>query len=103
MPRTKKGTPPSYRKHSKGQAVVTLPDGLGHRRDVLLGPHGSRESGKESARALAEWEAAGGPPPEASPPPSTGISVNELLLAYGAHAEQHYRHTDGSPTSEVDE
>ena len=34
---------PSYRLHKQsGQAVVTLPDGLGGRRDVLLGPHVNR-------------------------------------------------------------
>jgi hypothetical protein len=33
--------PPSYRLHRQsGQAIVTLPDGLGGRRDVLLGPYG---------------------------------------------------------------
>src|SRR5262249_12926131 len=51
---------PTYRFHkSSGQAIVTLPDGLGNRRDVLLGPHGSAESPAEYARVLAEWEAAG--------------------------------------------
>jgi hypothetical protein len=38
MPRTKKGTPPSYRKHAKGQAVVTVRQQDGRRRDILLGP-----------------------------------------------------------------
>jgi len=37
---------PCYRKHRQiGQAVVTLPDGLGTRRDILLGkfePNGVR-------------------------------------------------------------
>jgi hypothetical protein len=32
---------PSYRKHRQsGQAIVSLPDGMGRRRDVLLGKHG---------------------------------------------------------------
>jgi integrase len=30
------------------------------------------------------------------------LTVNELILAYWRHAEQHYRHSDGSPTSELD-
>ena len=38
MPRTKKGTPPSYRRHSSGQAVVTVRQTDGQRRDILLGP-----------------------------------------------------------------
>jgi hypothetical protein len=37
-----------------GQAVVTLPDGLGGRRDVLLGNHGTPESRAEYLRVLAE-------------------------------------------------
>jgi hypothetical protein len=42
---------PSYRLHRQsGQAVVTLPDGLGGRRDVLPGRHGTPESRAEDAR-----------------------------------------------------
>jgi hypothetical protein len=41
---------PSYRRHKQsGQAVVTLPDGLGGRRDILLGQYGSKESRLEYA------------------------------------------------------
>jgi hypothetical protein len=51
---------PSYRKHSQsGQAVVTLPDGRGHRKDVLLGRYGTRENRMEYARVIPEWEASG--------------------------------------------
>src|SRR5262245_18809066 len=51
---------PSYRRHKQsGQAIVTLTDGLGGRRDVLLGKHGSKESRVEYARIIAEWEANG--------------------------------------------
>ncbi len=51
---------PSYRKHRQsGQAVVTLPDGLGSRRDILLGKFGTRESRMEYARVVTEWEAVG--------------------------------------------
>src|SRR5262249_36005241 len=47
---------PSYRRHKQsGQAVVTLTDGLGGRRDVLLGKHGTAKSRKEDAGVLAEW------------------------------------------------
>jgi hypothetical protein len=56
---------PSYRLHKQsGQAVVTLPDGMGSRRDVLLGKHDSTESRAEYARVLAEWEANGRRLPE---------------------------------------
>ncbi|HYT92856.1 MAG TPA: hypothetical protein VEL76_29335 [Gemmataceae bacterium] len=51
---------PAYRLHKQsGQAVVTLPDGLGRRRHVLLGNHGSTESRKEYGRVLAERESNG--------------------------------------------
>jgi integrase len=67
---------------------VTLPDGLGHRRDVLLGKYGTAESRKEYTRVLAEWEANG----RRSPPPVTtsDITINELVLAYWKHARVYY-------------
>jgi hypothetical protein len=56
---------PSYRLHKQsGQAIVTLTDGLGGRRDVLLGKYGTPESRAEYARVLAEWE-----PTDAAPRP----------------------------------
>jgi hypothetical protein len=59
---------PSYRHHKQsGQAVVTLPDGLGGRRDVLLGKYDTPESRAEYARVLAEWEASGRRPPRRPP------------------------------------
>jgi hypothetical protein len=46
---------PSYRRHRQsGQAVVTLTDGLGSRKDVLLGKHGTAESRAEYARVISE-------------------------------------------------
>jgi hypothetical protein len=51
---------PTYRRHRQsGQAVVTLSDPSGRRRDVLLGKFGTTASRQEYARVLAEWEAAG--------------------------------------------
>ncbi len=42
---SKRNAIPTYRLHRQsGQGVVTLPDGLGSRRDVLLGSYGTRES-----------------------------------------------------------
>jgi integrase len=94
---------PSYRLHRQsGQAVVTLTDGLGNRRDVLLGRHDSPESYAEYRRVLAEWEAAGRrlPAPAAA---TADLTVNELLVAFWSHAEGHYRRPDGTPTSEINE
>jgi integrase len=81
---------PSYRLHKQsGQAVVTLADGLGRRRDVLLGRHGTPESRAEYARVIAEWEANGRrlPAPKSSAP---DLSVNEMALAYWKFAEDYY-------------
>lgn len=50
---------PQVRKHASGQAVVTLPDPSGRRRDVYLGKHGSRQAVQEYARVIAEWETRG--------------------------------------------
>jgi integrase len=88
MPR--RNTIPAYRLHRQsGQAIVTLPDGLGGRRDVLLGKHGTAKSRVEYARVIAEWEANGRrlSAAEASAP---GLSVNELALAYWKFAESYY-------------
>jgi integrase len=95
---------PSYRLHKQsGQAIVTLSDGLGNRHDVLLGAYGSAESRAEYARVIAEWEANGRRSPPKTEGVQTDISVNELILAYLQHAEQHYRRPDGTETTEVRE
>jgi integrase len=92
---------PSYRLHKQsGQAIVTLPDGLGGRRDVLLGAYDSPESHAEYHRVVAEWRANG-----CQPRKTTGtagdLSVNEVILAYLRVVEEYYRHPDGRQTSEV--
>jgi integrase len=92
---------PTYRKHkASGQAIVTLTDGLGNRRDVLLGKYGSKESRADYARVLAEWEANGRLLPSAV---AADITVAELVDRFWPHVETHYRHADGSPTGEVKE
>jgi hypothetical protein len=46
---------PTFRLHRQsGQAVVTLSDGRGGRRDVLLGRDGTPESQAEYARVIGE-------------------------------------------------
>jgi integrase len=103
MARTKKGTPPSYRRHSSGQACVTvrLPDG--RRREIVLGPWDSPESRAEYRRILAELDTNQGRSPTQAPAHApAGLSVNEIILAFWRHAEQHYRASDGTPTGEAD-
>jgi integrase len=88
---------PTYRLHKQsGQAVVTLTDGFGGRRDVLLGQYGTDASRKEYARVITEWEARGrrlspkGAEDSAAPP----LSVNELAVAYWKWAETYYGFKD---------
>ncbi|MCI0376516.1 MAG: site-specific integrase [Gemmataceae bacterium] len=89
---------PTYRKHkASGQAVVTLPDGLRGRKDILLGKYGTVESRREYARVIGEWEAAGRRLPRTT---HADITINELILSFWPHAQQHYRHADGTPTGE---
>jgi hypothetical protein len=92
---------PSYRKHRQsGQAIVTLPDGIGGRRDVLLGKYRSAQSRQEYARIINEWEASGRTVPP-SVLPRGGLTVNEIMLQFWTHAEQHYRRPDGTTTNEL--
>ncbi len=93
---------PSYREHKQsGQAVVTLTDGLGNRRDVLLGKYGTAGSRTEYARVIAEWEANGRGLPRKNA--NQAVTINELAVAFWNHVERHYRRPDGTLTSEVDE
>ena len=69
---------PTYRHHKpSGQAVVTL-DG----RDHYLGKHGTEASKQEYDRLIAEWLASGRRTPRGGDR-LDGLTVNELLLAYG--------------------
>jgi integrase len=80
---------PVYRLHKQsGQAVVTLPDGFGRRRDILLGRYGTPESRKEYTRVLAEWGSNDRRLPQ--PAAASDITVDELVLAYWKHAHDYY-------------
>jgi integrase len=94
---------PSYRRHkTSGQAVVTLADPNGQRRDVYLGAYGTAQSRKEYARIISEWEVAGRclPAHAAVHTAKPDLSVNELCLVYWRHAERYYV-KDGKRTSET--
>jgi hypothetical protein len=68
----------SSRRHKQsGPAIVTLSDGFGNRRDVLLGKYGTAESRKEYARVISEWEATG----RRLPPKSSESSAPDLTIA----------------------
>jgi integrase len=91
---------PSYRcKKVNGYryGCVSLPDGLGGRRDLLLGIFGTKASREEYARVIAEWEAAGRR--VASATTARDLTISELLVAYWEHAKKYYV-KEGLPTSE---
>jgi len=76
---------PSYRRHSSGQARVTI-----NGKDHLLGPYGSAASKEAYRRLIAEWAAnpaglVGKAEVEAEP-----LSINELILGFWKFAQKHY-------------
>ncbi|MDB5390166.1 MAG: site-specific tyrosine recombinase [Planctomycetaceae bacterium] len=88
---------PGYLLHKpSGRARVRI-DGKDH----YLGPYGSEESRIEYGRLISQ-HAAGIPvdPFKTSGPEDTGLTVNELTLAYKRHADVHYQ-KNGKPTSEI--
>jgi integrase len=87
---------PKYRRHKpSGQAVVTLSE-----HDHYLGKYDTPESHAEYDRLIAEWLANGRQAPRKAK--AANLTVNEVMLAYWQHAEEYYRHPDGSSTSEAD-
>lgn len=93
---------PTYRIHkSTGQAVVTI-----NGQEVYLGKHGSEASWKKYGAEIKAWaEARNLPAPSPDMPLAVAVSgptltVGQLALLYLAHADSHYRHADGTPTSE---
>src|SRR4051812_23480822 len=92
---------PKYCLHKQsGQAYVTLPDGFGGRRVVLLGKYASPESRAEYLRVLAEWEAANRRLPPS--PAGAELTLNEIMLAFYQHVEQDYCLPDGVPSRELE-
>lgn len=96
IPRT-----PSLRRHKpSGQAVVTL-DG----KDRYLGSWPARMKTPPAAvqaaydRLISEWLAGGRR--LSADPIGEAYSINQLILDFWRHAEQHYRHEDGTHTNEL--
>lgn len=82
---------PSYRRHKPtNQAAVTI-DG----RDFYLGRWNSADSKAEYDRLISEWTANG-----RVLPPDAGLTITELVAAYGRFAEGYYR-KDGKPTGSM--
>jgi integrase len=80
----------------------TLSDGLGGRRDVLLGKYGTAASRAEYARVIAEWEASGRHLPQ-TVAVVADLTINEVAARFWQHAEKHYRHLDGTITNELND
>jgi hypothetical protein len=85
---------PTYRTHkATGQAVVTL-----NGKDIYLGRFGSPASKEKYDRVIADWLANGRTLPAAN-----SFAIVEIIDQFWTWAGQHYRHPDGSATSEVSE
>ena len=78
---------PNYRRHSSGQARVTL-----NGKDHLLGPYGSAESKEAYRRLITEWLARHGQPEKTEE--DKPLSVNDLILAYWNFAKGYYGFED---------
>ncbi|MEQ1827925.1 MAG: site-specific integrase, partial [Pirellula sp.] len=74
---------PSLRKHSSGQARVTL-----NGRDFLLGAWGSKESRQAYHRLIAEWEASGRSSTFGCEPES--IAIVEVVAMYLKFCRKYY-------------
>ena len=89
---------------ASGKAVVRL-SGV----DVYCGLFGTPEAKTNYDREIAEWLARGRAPDatrrmgKTEDSARSGVSVNELLVAFWRYAENHYRRPDGTPTNEISE
>ena len=84
---------PKYRKHSSGQARVTL---NGH--DVLLGPYGTAESKAAYNRAVAEWLERQRQPAAGREGAAGPLSISEIILAYWSGVKEDARLSAGGAT-----
>ena len=89
---------PTYRLHKpSGNAVCTVYDADGTRREVVLGRHGSADSKAEYARLCAELRPGG-----VMPGVCASLLVKDVIAAYWDHAVAYYRHPDGTATGEAE-
>jgi hypothetical protein len=86
--------PPRLLRHKSGRARVFWKG-----RDYWFGRYGT----KEADEAYAEFVRTGPPQGRQTPGKArrTGLTVAEALERYQAYARGHYRHPDGTPTSEM--
>lgn len=84
--------PKPHHHKASGQARVKVQG-----RHYYLGPWGSAEADREYQKLKARFAAGGGYAPDRG----AAITVAELVAAFMLHAAEHYRHADGTPTSEI--
>lgn len=104
MARTRKGSLPKYPETAhNGQARITVRLTSGRRHDLYLGSFDSSESRAEYRRVLALLESNSGCYPVSSSGVgvASGLTVNEIALAFGHYACDYYRRADGSPSGEL--
>ena len=102
MPRTRGSAIPCLRLHRRtNQAVVTLMNPRGTRRDYYLGRFGSPGSQQSYQRLIAAWMAAGQELPDLSPAAAAQVpgTVAELCRRYQEFAAGYYQR-NGIPTGE---
>ena len=87
---------PSYCLHRASGQAVDPHDGKDH----YLGKYDTPDSRAEYDRLIAEW--LGNGRSLAASTTAAGLSVNEVILGFWRHAEQHYRREDPTPTGETD-
>ncbi len=92
---------PSYRKKKTTNgiyAAVTLSDGPGKRRDVILGQYGTATSRAEYRRVLGEWEANGR---RLRKQGAKDLTVNEIAAAYWQYAKKRRPSRPGASAGEI--
>lgn len=75
---------PSYRRHSSGQARVTI-----NGKDYLLGAYGSPQSNEAYGRLIAEYAASGNSLSFGKD--AASLKMEDVLLAYIRHAKTYYQ------------
>ena len=96
-PRYKKA--PKYRLHRQsGLAIVTVRMPGMKPRDMTLGPYNSTESIDRYKEVLTSIQLGHDRTVTKS---KLDSSVNEVIVAFWKHAEQHYRRADGTTTGEL--
>ncbi len=93
MPRLTQSVP-KYRRHSSGQAIVTL----GYR-DHYLGKYGTKPSRMLYDRLIAEWLARDRSPEHGSD--SESVTVKAIIASYWQHCKRHYRKPDGTASESL--